>query len=586
MTAGSPQATGVEWFTAPEQVNHRRYEALRAFFVDGLTHAQAAERFGYTRWAMVNLVREHRAGRLELFAPPGRPGPPPGVAPAKDRARGRVVELRRDGLSSYEISRRLAAEGTPLNRTGVSEILTEEGFGRLLRHPQPAASSNPATTGRDTRLPRTATLDLDAWPARVETGKAGLLLTIPDLVKFDLPGLVAAAGYPGTRVVPALSWLASLLALKLTRTRRVSHVDDLLLADPAAALFAGLTTLPKKSALTDYSYRTTHTHQRRLLAALDQQMITGGLATAADAIFDLDFHAVMHWGHDPVLEKHYVPTRSQRARSVLTFFAQDSGTHNLVYGNADLTKASQAREVIAFCDHWQNVAGVDPTMLIMDQKVTTQPVLSELNTRGVKFLTLRMRSPALLAQIDTLTDDQYRTITLNRPGRFNRPKVHESRTQLTGYSGTVRQLIVTGLGRDAPTVIITNNDQLPAKALIEHYARRMTIEERLAEIIRAFHADALSSTVNLNVDLDIALCVLAQALVAALRNRLTGYHAVTPDVIQRRFLETPGTITTTNDTVTVHLDRRAYSPVLRTADLPDTTTVPWWDNRTLHYQIS
>lgn len=38
------------------------------------------------------------------------------------------------------------------------------------------------------------------------------------------------------------------------------------------------------------------------------------------------------------------------------------------------------------------------------------------------------------------------------------------------------------------------------------------------------------------------------------------------------------TITTANDTVTVtvHLDRRAYSPVLRTADLPDDTTVPWW----------
>ena len=74
-------------------------------------------------------------------------------------------------------------------------------------------------------------------------------------------------------------------------------------------------------------------------------MIAGGLATAEEAIFDLDFHAVMHWGRDPVLEKHYVPTRSQRARSVLTFFAQDTGTHNLVYASADISKATQAREV-------------------------------------------------------------------------------------------------------------------------------------------------------------------------------------------------------------------------------------------------
>ena len=153
--------------------------------------------------------------------------------------------------------------------------------------------------------------------------------------------------------MPATSWLLSLLALKLTRTRRVSHVDDLLLTDPAAALLAGLATLPKKSALTDYSYRTSHDHQRAFLAALDTKMIAGGLATADQAIFDLDFHAVMHWGTDPALEKHYVPTRSQRARSVLTFFAQDSGTHNLVYANADLSKATQNREVIAFCDHWK-----------------------------------------------------------------------------------------------------------------------------------------------------------------------------------------------------------------------------------------
>ncbi|MQA62888.1 MAG: transposase, partial [Actinophytocola sp.] len=561
MAAGSPQREGGEWFTALDQVNHRRYEALRAFFVDGLTYAQVAERFGYTRWAAVNLVREYRAGKLELFAPPRKPGPPPGVAPGKDRARGRVIELRRQGLSTYEISAQLGAEGRPLNRTSVGEILTEEGFGRLLRHPEPVASTSPATPGRDTRLPRTAKLDFAAWPATVETGKAGLLLLLPDLIDLDLPGLVKQASYPGTRVVPSTSWLLSLLALKLTRTRRASHVDDLLLSDPAASLFAGLATLPKKSALTDYSYRTSHEHQRGFLAALDTKMIKGGLATGEEAIFDLDFHAVMHWGHDPVLEKHYVPTRSQRARSVLTFFAQDTGTHNLVYANADVAKASQAREVITFCDHWKQVSGSDPRMLIMDQKVTTQPVLGELDARGVKFLTLRMRSPALVKQINALTSKDFKTITLDRSGHYNRPKVHEARSvKLTHYPGTVRQLIVTGLGRDAPTVIITNDEDLSTKALIEHYARRMTIEQRLAEIIHAFHADALSSTVNLNVDLDIMLCVLAQALIAALRARLPSYATVTPDVLQRHFLETPGHIITTSDAVTVRLDRRAYSP--------------------------
>ena len=578
-------APGSEFFTAPAQPNQRRYEALRAYFVDRVSVAQAGARVGYTRSSMASLLRDFRAGRVQMFAAAAKPGPK--SAPAKDRARARVVELRRQGLSVYEISSRLRAEATPLNRTGVGQILAEEGFGRLLRGPAPTASTSPGTAGRDTRLPRAQVIDFAAFPARADTSLAGLLLMIPDLVALDLPALVAKAGYPGTAAIPATSRILSLLALKLTATRRVSHVDDLL-ADPASALFAGLSVLPKKSALTDYSYRLGHDHQQRFLAALDQKMIGAGLATAQDAIFDLDFHAVMHWGADPVLEKHYVPTRSQRARSVLTFFAQDTGTHNLVYANADISKATQNREVIAFCDHWKTVTGNDPAMLILDQKVTTQQVLGELDARGVKFATLRMRSPALVRHINALTSSDYKTITLDRPGRHNRPKVAESAAvTLTSYPGTVRQLVVTGLGREAPTVIITNNHDIKTKALIEQYARRMTIEQRLAEIIQAFCADALSSTVNLNVDLDIVLCVLAQALLAAFRARLgPGYTTATPDTLQRRFLDTPGTILSDTDTITIVLNRRAYSPVLRQSDLPADTVVPWWQGRRLRLQFA
>ena len=179
-------------------------------------------------------------------------------------------------------------------------------------------------------------------------------------------------------------------------------------------------------------------------------------------------------------------------------------------------------------------------------------------------------------------------MALNRPGPYNRPRVCESAAvKLTSYPGTVRQLIVTGLGRDAPTVIITNDAQITTKALIGHYARRMTIEQRLAEIIQAFCADALSSAVNLNVDLDVVLCVLAQALTAAFRLRLPGNYAhAAPDTLQRRFLDTPGEIISTSTGITVKINRRAYSPVLRGADLPADTTVPWWDGRQLHFEFA
>jgi hypothetical protein len=245
--------------------------------------------------------------------------------------------------------------------------------------------------------------------------------------------------------------------------------------------------------------------------------------------------------------------------------------------------------VIAFCDHWKQITGTDPAMLVMDQKVTTRQVPGELDARGIRFLTLRMRSPALARHITSLRPADFKPVTLDRPGHFGQPaqpRVHEDpAVTLTACPGTVRQLILTGLGHDQATVIVTNDRQATTRNLIGQYARRMTIEQRLAEIIRAFCADALSSTVNLNVDLDVMLAVLAHAGTAALRTRLPGYAAA-PDTIQRRFLETPGQIITTGDTITVRLERRAYSPVLRKAGLPPATTVPWWGNRTLRYGLA
>src|SRR6266496_3732669 len=215
MAAKPTRRKGWELFAHPAHQNQRRYEALRAYLYQGASLAQAAARFGYTPATLETL------------------------------ARARVIQLRREGLSVYEISTRLAVEGIGLNRTGVGQILAEEGFGRLLRDPAEQASTSAATSGRDTRLPKTSRIDFGAFPRRVHTAMAGLLLAVPDLVALDLPALVRAAGYPGTKPVPAISYLLSLLALKLTGTRRVSHVDDLL-GDPAAGLLPALGSCPRR----------------------------------------------------------------------------------------------------------------------------------------------------------------------------------------------------------------------------------------------------------------------------------------------------------------------------------------------------
>ena len=520
-------------------------------------------------------MRDFRGGAREFFVS-GRPGPK--SAPGKDAARPGILELRAAGHSIDEIAAVLAAEGTPLNRTGIAEVIAAEGLPRLWRRPD-AQRGGPA---REIQA-RAEAADFAALPERAETRLAGLLLAVPDLIALGVPDMVAAAGYPSTPKIPALSYVLSLLALKLTSTRRVSHVYDIA-ADPGAALFAGLTALPKATALTTYSYRLEHRRQAAFLAALDKASLAAGLADGE--ALNLDFHAVMHWGDDPVLEKHYVPRRSQRTRSVLTFFAEDAGTHTLLYANADLAKASQNREVIAFADHWKAVTGHDPALLIFDSKLTTQAVLAELDDRGIGFITLRARHPGVTKALAALPPGSWAAMTLGRAGnKTRRVKVHDDpEAQLSAYPRPVRQLAVTGLGHDQPTLLITNRPQLPARQVISSYARRMNIEQRLAEAIQSFGLDALAGAVPLNVDLDVVLPVLAHTVCTALRRRLPGYGTATPDTLQRRFLNTGGIIEHHGDQITIRLNRRTYSPVLRQASLPKTITVPWWGGRTLRYE--
>jgi hypothetical protein len=111
---------------------------------------------------------------------------------------------------------------------------------------------------------------------------------------------------------------------------------------------------------------------------------------------DLDFHAIMHFGDDVALETHYVPRRSQRTESVLTLFAQDGQTRNLVYANADIHKATQADEVMRFVHHWRQATGATPELLVFDSKVTTGAGLAEIDAEGIRFLTLRQRSPKVI----------------------------------------------------------------------------------------------------------------------------------------------------------------------------------------------
>jgi hypothetical protein len=561
------------FFTVPEDVAQRRYEALRAYFVEDATAAQVAARFGYAPSSVVAMVRDFSPEAGEFFVE-RRPGPR--VAPAKVAARDAVLRLRAAGHSVTEITQALALTPTPLNRTGVWELLVSEGHERL----GPRAPGERGAPTRDDP-PRVRVIGWPEQPVSVNSDYAGAMLLLPALVALDLPGAVAAAGFPGTREVPAVSSVLSLLALKSIGRRRVSHVDDVCV-DPALAAFAGLQSLPKASSLGSYSYRLTRAHDEALLAGLARSMTETGQTRGAD--FDLDFHAIMHFGDDVALETHYVPRRSQRTEAVLSFFVQDSETRNLLYANATCTKADQAGQVIAFARHWQAATGQLPS-LVFDSKVTTGAGLAELNEAGLTFITLRARNATLTGHLEALPDSQWTQITLDRRGAYAKPQVHQQDVTVRGCPTPLRQIAVRGLGHDHPTLILTNDRTSPPKQIVGRYAKRMRIEQRLAEQIRSFHLDSLSSAVALNVDLDTTLTVWAAAAYDHLRQRLPGYEQMTPDTIWRRFISTSGQITIEPHQITCRLNSRTCSPIMRSAQLSP-TEIPWWGGRPLRFQFA
>lgn len=287
---------------------------------------------------------------------------------------------------------------------------------------------------------------------------------------------------------------------------------------------------------------------------------------------------------DTVLEKHYVPRRSQRTRSVLTFIAQDGQQHTIIYANAELTARHQPGEVISFCRFYERTHGEQPKLLVFDGKLTTNEQLAELDQMGVGFITLRQRYPKLIQSLEQLPASAWTKTRLDRSGKHKTANYHEDPVTI---KGTVFRQLAVQLGRDQPTLILTNQHQLTPKQLIERYGQRWGIENQLAEQIRAFHLDSLTSQVPLAVDFDVAMTILADIVYRRFAKGLhTAYRNQTPDTIRDYLIDGIGELRFTPGHIEVRLRRRTHTPALLEAGYEHKRVqVPWWGNRTLNYSF-
>ncbi len=562
-------------FLEPANATHRQYEALRAYFVDGLPSDQAARRFGYTPGSFRVLVHQFRQNpRRDFFLTPAKG---PQAAPKADPLRERIIALRKQNLSIYDISRNLAHQGNSLSPVAVAHVLKEEGFARL---PRRADDERPIGS-RPTIADVADVRQLGLSPASFRTKFGGLFLFLPMLATIPLDRILRDAGFPGSQMVPAGCAMRSLLALKLSGTARHGHVMSSVL-DQGLALFAGLNVIPKRSFLTEYSCRIAPTCYPELMRLWFDAI--GRLGLPRGRSFDLDFHTIPFHGDDALIEKHYISKRSRRQKGILAFLVQDAATRVFCYANGELRKGDQNDEILRFARFWKDRTGRYPQELIFDSKLTTYAKLDELNRLGIHFITLRRRSKGLMREIGQTPASAWRRIELKGVSRqYTHPRIIDGRITLADYEGPLRQVTIADLGHEEPTILLTNQLTATAARLIERYARRMIIENSIEDGIDFFHMDALSSAVAMKVDCDLQLTLMASSLYRLLAGRIgRGYEQAKSRHLFRDFVDATAVVTISESEVVIGYQKRAHNPLLVAAGFDRTETViPWLGGKRL-----
>jgi transposase len=566
-------------FQQPHCPAQRRYEICRAYFSQGTTADRLADHFHLHVDTVRAIVRDFaRDPDVDSFF--AAVGPGRKTSPKRAAISERACSLRRQGNSLGDIRAALRQEGFDVSESYLFRVLHRAGLTATRPYrstPRPGESARDGSVVPDVADIRALSLeDGRRFPTRV----AGLFLFLPLLLDLDLPRAVTLAGLPGSEPIPPLQALLALLAPKLLGKRRVSHISDLC-CDEGAGLFAGLNVLPKVTYATDYSYKTERAMTERLVAAVIAKVPLGEPPLS----FNLDFHAIPFRGAEPDLENHWVAMRNRAGPAVMAFVAQAAGRRVLCYATANVIRAEADGLVPKFADYWKEQTGQYPARLLFDSRATTYAGLSQLTRRQVGFITIRRRGSGLLARVGRLPADRWRGCQITQAkGKRRQVEYVDESIELDGYEGTVRQLIVTGLGHESPTFFLTNDrpQVQTARDVIQTYARRNHVENHLGEQITFFHLDCLCSDVRLNVDFDLTLTVLADLLYRRLAERLKGFAQASPSRLFRKFIDTAGVIEITPHAVIVRLTRRAHNPLLKEAGLTEPTQpVPWLGGRSV-----
>ena len=143
-----------------------------------------------------------------------------------------------------------------------------------------------------------------------------------------------------------------------------------------------------------------------------------------------------------------------------------------------------------------------------------------------------------------------------------------------------------GTGREHPSFLMTNDFHSHAESIVLRYAQRWRIENGIAEAVKFFSLNALSSPVLIKVHFDVLMTMIAHALYHFLSQKLKGFEHCRASTIFRHFINMKGEILAQGDSLTVRFPRRAHNPILKAAQLDKATPrISWLGNRRLKFEF-
>ncbi len=569
----------IEYFQNPKEPAQKRYEALRAYFLESLTQKEAAKRAGYSISTFQSLVSNFQNGKVEFFL---KPQYGPNRRQASDFIHERIVSLRKSGHSVYEIKDVLSKEGFSTSIQTINRIIKDEGFTKLPRR----TGEELGITKKNMLLPPISTaIDLDQIESfRFECQVGGIYYFIPYILQTGLYELISSAPFPETSKLSKINSIFSILALKLIGHERLSKISSYN-HDTGFGFFSGLNVPPKTTATSTYSYMVDkETIQSFMKEFISQMRTTYPQYYQGDTI-NLDFHSIPHYGEKSEMDDNWVGAKHQRLKSALTLFAQDGESRHLLYANTDIDREDESNEIVNFVNYWTDVKGIIEQTLVFDSKLTTYDILEDLDTRKIKFITLRRRGKKLIEDANNIPEKDWIKVDLKKEKRkFNKFKMYESEITLPRTNFKVRQVIFKDHGRQVPTFLVTNNRDVELETLALHYANRWLIENKFSELVDFFNLNALSSPFMIRIYFDVVLTVVADTLYRLLAKDLKRFEDCTPKTIFADFINCRCIGEVVGDEIIIKMKKKATTPIFKSNDVfQKSYAIPWLGNKRLRF---